>query len=212
MRFPNCSKPGPEPLLIGLTGGIATGKSTVLAMFRELGAETLSADDIARDLMRPGAELHNAVVQAFGCQYLLPTGEIDRGKLGHLIFTNPDARQRLDAITHPPILKQMAGRVAQLRASGRQGPFVLEIPLLYEANARSMVHRVVLVASEHATQIARLKQRTHWPDSRIHAAIASQMPLSQKLPLADWVIWNDGSLQETQRQVRNVWEEITGSR
>ena len=196
------------PLVVGLTGGIATGKSTVLGIFRSLGAQVLSADEIAREVLRQHTDAYRAVVASFGPQYVRPDGELDRAALARLIFFDHTARQRLDEITHPAILSRIAEEVSKARASGARQPFVVEVPLLFEANARDLVDKVVVVASEHGTQFARLKRRTGWPDEQVEAAIASQMPLSQKISLADWVIWNDGPLQETDQQVRKVWREM----
>jgi dephospho-CoA kinase len=195
-------------LVVGLTGGIASGKSTVLGMFQSLGAEVLSADNVAREILRPGGEAYLPVIQAFGSSFVRPDGEIDRAALAHLIFTDPQTRKRLEALTHPLILNRLADDIRSLCARPASTPIVVEIPLLFEVNVRHLVHKVVVVAVEHKTQFARLKQRTQWLDGQVEAAISSQMPLSQKLPLADWVIWNDNPLQETCQQVRNVWEEI----
>lgn len=196
-------------MVIGLTGGIATGKSTVLEMFRTLGAFVLSADEVARELLQPGTQVYLSFVESFGKEYLRSDGQVDRAALARRIYLDPNARRRLDSLTHPAILKRLRERIEALRASGEKRPIVVEIPLLYEVNAQDMVDRVVVVASEHATQFARLKRRTGWPDDQVEAAILSQMPLFQKIALADWVVWSNGSLEETAQQVREIWKEIT---
>lgn len=195
-------------MVVGLTGGIATGKSTVLGIFRSLGAQVISADEIAREVLRPHTDVYQAVVESFGPQYVRPDGELDRAALAHLIFGDRTARQRLDEITHPAILNRISEEVGKARAAGTKQPIVVEVPLLFEANARDLVDKVLVVASEHGTQFARLKRRTGWPDEQVEAAIASQIPLPLKISLADWVIWNDGPLQETDQQVRKIWREM----
>ncbi|MGQ9524538.1 MAG: dephospho-CoA kinase [Armatimonadota bacterium] len=195
-------------LVVGLTGGIATGKSTVLEMFKSLGAQVLSADEMAREVLRRNTDAYHAVVKLFGPKYVRPDGELDRAALAHLIFSDYTARERLNQITHPVILKRIAEEVGKARAARFSTPMVVEIPLLFEASAQDLVDKVIVVASEHSTQFARLKRRTGWPDEQVEAAIASQMPLSQKISLADWVVWNDGPLQETDQQVRKIWREM----
>lgn len=198
------------PLVLGVTGGIATGKSTVLGMLASLGAETLSADDVSRELTRAGQPTLEAIAREFGPEVLRPDGSLDRGRLAGVVFQDPQARQRLEAILHPPILQRLRCHAERFRQDPKNKDRVLalEIPLLYEVGVEDLVDSVLVVASEHAQQLARLKQRTGWPDGQVRAALSSQLPLSLKVARADWVISTDGTLEDTQEQVRRLWEEL----
>ena len=199
------------PLVIGVTGGIGSGKSTVVEELGRLGAVTYSADAIAREILQPDGPAYQPVVDAFGPEIVRPDGRIDRVTLGERVFRNPDERRRLDALTHPIILGRLRDEIDAFRRYPPNDPPVAaaEIPLLFEAGAESLVDCVLVVALEQDRQFARLKQRSSWPDARIRAAMASQMPLPQKIARADHVISTDGDLPETLAQTRAFWEQIT---
>lgn len=196
--------------VIGLTGGVATGKSTVAAMFAELGAAIISADEIAREIVRPGQPALAEIVAAFGQEMLHPDGTLNRDRLGRVVFGSPEARKCLEAIAHPYILDRQSAQIEHLRAQPGSESLVaiVEAPLLFEANARGQVDRVVVVASEQKTQVARLTQRVHLSHEEALSRISAQWPLSEKIKRADWVIGTDCSLEDTRGQVREVWEQI----
>jgi dephospho-CoA kinase len=186
--------------ILGITGGIAAGKSSVAAIFAELGAVVVSADQLARAAAVPGSPVLAELVQLFGPTILGPAGELDRAALAQLVFADPAARARLNAITHPAIAELAVARLQQLRATGV--PLVVyEAPLLFEAGAAGRVDWVLAVAIDPALQRERLAQRDGLAEADIQARIASQWPLAEKIAHADFVIDNSGPLTETRRQV-----------
>lgn len=196
--------------VLGITGGIGTGKSSVLKMFAELGAETLSVDDIAREVLAKGGSAYSDAIEHFSRNILKPDGEIDRQALAEIIFQDPDARKALDNITHPRIILETQNRIDHFRSSPPEPSAVLavEIPLLIECGLEGIVDEVLVVAAEQETQVNRLKNRRDLKDEEAVRRINSQMPMDQKISKADRVIWNDGSLQSLESSVRRVWNEI----
>lgn len=197
-------------MVLGVTGGIASGKSTVLEMLRRMGAEVASADDYSRELLQPGQAPYEAVIRQFGDGILRDDGSVDRGALARRIFADPEERRRLEAILHPPILERLQQRVERFRQapSNRDRVLALEIPLLYEVGCEGLVDRVLVVTSEQEKLFGRLKHRTRWPDGQVRAALASQLPLSHKAALADFVVSTDGTLEDTESQVAEVWRKL----
>ncbi|HOM71526.1 MAG TPA: dephospho-CoA kinase [Armatimonadota bacterium] len=199
-------------IVLGITGGIATGKSTVAEMFRELGAEVLSADEIARDVLAPGTPAANEAVRRFGNGILAPDGSINRRALGEIVFKDPQARVALNDITHPRIIEILEDRVNRFCEKAKEDDvLVVEIPLLVECNLSRLVDKVIVVAAEQDTQIHRLTTRGLSAEEARNR-ISAQMPIRQKIPLADWVIWTENSLEETLQQVMRVWEQVGKSR
>ena len=182
---------------VGLTGGIASGKSSVAKAFSNLGIITVSADVIARDLLNKGSETLNAVIAELGSDLLAKDGNLDRNKLRNLIFNNPDARKQLDSITHPAIGERL------LKAADRAtSPYViLEIPLLVEADMMSLVNRVLVVDIDMEEQIKRIILRDN--STRIHAEkiISAQISAQTRLAAADDIIHNNGTLAKLSHQV-----------
>ncbi|MGH7831830.1 MAG: dephospho-CoA kinase [Candidatus Binatia bacterium] len=193
--------------VVGLTGGIATGKSTVAAMLRDLGAEIISADDLAREIVRPGEKAWQEIVEAFGTKILDKDKTIDRRKLRRIVFKDAAARKRLESITHPRIRSLAQERIRELAAAGA-GAVVYEAPLLFENQVHLWLRPVILVASDPATQKQRLRDRDRLSEEEIQQHLSAQMPLDEKRKLADCVIENVGDLNELRRQVREVWEKI----
>ena len=200
---------GCPDVVIGVTGGIATGKSAVARMFADLGAELISADDIAREVLAHGSPVLACVIERFGKDLLLPNGDLDRSRLAAIIFSDPHARDDLNAITHPAIIAGMREGIERFRHSHDAGRRILiaEIPLLFECQLQTVVDKVVVVAAEQRTQESRLMNRNRLNREQALARISSQMPLREKIALADWVVWTDGDLPETERQVRQIWAE-----
>ncbi|MCM2265670.1 MAG: dephospho-CoA kinase [Desulfuromonadales bacterium] len=187
-------------LVLGLTGGIASGKSSVAAMFAEFGAEVVSADQLAREAVAPGSATLQALAAAFGPAILDPAGELDREALARMVFADPAARERLNAVTHPAIARLAEARLRDLRA--RKVPLVVyEAPLLFEAGAERRVDRVLVVTIDPTPQRARLQDRDQLDATAIEARISAQWPQADKVARADFVIDNSGTLDETRRQV-----------
>jgi dephospho-CoA kinase len=191
-------------LLVGLTGGIATGKSTVAATFRALGAVVIDADQLAREVVEPGQPALAEVVAEFGQAVLGPDGRLDRQRLGAIVFADPARRRRLEAIVHPAIRARFAEHVARLTAEGFQGLVVFDAPVMIESGGWRAMDRLVVVTADEATQRARLAARDGFPADEIERRIASQMPLAEKVKLADYVIDNSGDRAATAARVREV--------
>lgn len=191
--------------LIGLTGGAGSGKSTVGGMLRELGAEVLDADDAAHAVYEPGGPAFDAVVREFGPQYVRD-GRIDRKRLGELVFNDPDARLRLNAIVHPQVREWMAARTAEAVERGVD-VVVQEVPLLFENGLERLFGKTVLVYVPEALQMERLVIRG-LDEKRARAIISSQMPIEEKRRLAEHVIDNSGSQDATRQQVKTLWAQV----
>ena len=193
--------------IFGITGGVATGKSTVTRMLAEEGALTVSADDIARAQLAPGTELTQTVLAAFPlCRDATGQG-IDRRALSHLIFADTQARTRLEALTHPAIIAALELQITEWRNAG-PGIAIAEIPLLFEADLGRLVDVVVVVACEETTQIMRLQTRQVIDEAEARRQIAAQWPISAKIARADIVINTDKGLEDTRRQVQALWDTL----
>jgi dephospho-CoA kinase len=192
--------------VLGLTGGIGSGKSMVASMFAQLGADVIDADQLAREVVEPGQPALEEIATAFGRDIMLPDGRLDRGKLGRIIFADPAARARLNAITHPRIQERMATEVA-LRGS-RPGVLIVDIPLLYENGRSGTVEAVIVVWVDSKTQLRRLSGRGGLTVDEAQQRIAAQMPLDEKRARADVVIDNSGSRENTRRQVEAIYRRF----
>ena len=193
--------------ILGITGGVATGKSTVTGMLAEEGALTVSADDIARAQLAPGTELTQAVLAAFPlCRDATGQG-IDRRALSQLIFADAQARTQLEALTHPAIIAALELQITEWRNAG-PGIAIAEIPLLFEADLGRLVDVVVVVACEETTQIMRLQTRQVIDEAEARRQIAAQWPISAKIARADIVINTDKGLEDTRRQVQALWDTL----
>lgn len=192
---------------IGLTGGIGSGKSTVTALLRRRGVPVLDADEIVRELQRPGADGLRQLVDAFGPGILEPSGELDRAALGRLVFADPDARRRVEAILHPLVRERMAAEQAAAEARGAR-ILVHDIPLLFEARDPSSFDATVLVYAPPEVQRKRLTEQRGMSAADAEARIAAQLPMAEKRRRATYVIDNTGSLEELESEVDRVWAEI----
>lgn len=189
----------------GLTGSIATGKSTVARMLKELGAEIIDADQISREVVQPGQTGWQQVANAFP-EVINPDHTIDRQKLASIIFADKTARARLEAIIHPLVFDRIR---AQGELLERQGKIVFaDIPLLYETNCQEWLDEVWLVYVPEAIQLQRLMNRDHLSEAEALQRIRAQIPIEIKKQLADRVIDNSGSLWETKLQVDSLWHQI----
>jgi dephospho-CoA kinase len=198
-------------MVLGITGGIAAGKSTVMAYFSELGAEILDADEVARDVVVPGSLASEQLIKEFGPDIVGEDGRIDRRRLGAIVFDNEQARKKLNEITHPQIIKILENRIDDFKEKHKNDNSLLavEIPLLIECNLFHLVDKVIVVASEQAAQIHRLKMRGGLSTEEAAQRVAAQMPLSEKEKFGDWVIRTDGTLEETRRQVESIWHFVS---
>jgi dephospho-CoA kinase len=191
--------------LIGLTGGAGSGKSTVAAMFAELGAAVVDADEATHAVYEPGTPGFDAVVAAFGDEYV-SGGRIDRERLGELVFHDENARRRLNAIVHPLVRQWMAERTVEAAERGAD-VVIQDVPLLYENDLQGLFSAVVLAYAPPEVQMERLVGRGLARD-RATAIIASQMPIDEKKPRADFVVDNSGSRDQTRRQVEDLWTRV----
>lgn len=195
-------------IIIGLTGGVASGKSTVARMLQEKGALLLDADIIAREVVLPGKEAWSEIVEWLGPTFTGPDGAIDRRRLGELVFSDPQARQRLNAIVHPQVFAAFIRRTEEIRRCGNAAVLVYDVPLLLESQMNRMVDLVVVVSLPEKIQLARLQSRDNLPAEAALARMRAQMSLEEKIAHADIIIDNRGSLNETRRQVDRFWEEL----
>ena len=194
---------------IGLTGGIATGKSTVSSLMVRKGALLVDADVIAREVMLPGHPVLAEVAAHFGQVILLPDGQLDRKKLGEMIFNNPEQRLALNRITHPAIRREIRSRMEAYEAAEPDRLVVVDIPLLYESELQSLFSGVLVVYVPRAVQLERLMRRDGITEEQALARLNSQMDIELKKDMADYVIDNSGSLAETGRQLDALWTRIT---
>ena len=190
-------------LLVGLTGGLATGKSTVSEILRGLGCVVLDADVLARDVVEPGQPALAAIAQEFGRDVLQSDGTLDRKRLGAIVFADPGRRKRLEAITHPAIRDRFQARLAELEAEGFEGIVVWDAPVMIETGGHKAMDRLVVVVADAATQRARARTRDGDP-ADAERKIANQMPLADKARLADHVIDNSGDRAATEARTREV--------
>lgn len=191
-------------LLVGLTGGIATGKSTVSAMLQRLGAVVIDADQLAREVVEPGEPALAEIVGEFGREVLRADGTLDRKRLGAIVFGDAAQRARLEAITHPRIRERFAQRLAGLLAREFRGLVFFDAPVLVESGGYTTMDRLVVVTADEPTQIARLVARDGIDREEARRRIASQMPLAEKAKLAHHVIDNSGDRAATETRVRQV--------
>ncbi|MFD1176830.1 dephospho-CoA kinase [Paenibacillus puldeungensis] len=192
---------------IGLTGGIATGKSTVSRMLTSRGAALIDADVIARQIMEPGHRVLAAVVDRFGQAVLLPDGTLNRKKLGEIVFSHPDERKALEQLTHPAIRTEMKKRMEELEAEKPHRLVVADIPLLYESGLESLYEAIMVVYVPRELQLARLMNRDELSREEAEARLKAQMDIEQKKERADILIDNSRGLEETERQIEQFWRD-----
>ena len=195
-------------LRVGLTGGIASGKSTVGRMFVELGARLIDADAIVHDLFRPGEPVNQAVVDAFGDRVRATDGTIDRTVLGELVFNNPQARERLNSIVHPAVIQKQKDWLDDLALADPNAVGIVDAALMIEVGTYRNYEKLIVVVCTADEQRKRLRQRSGLSDEQIDARIRSQMPMEEKAKYADYVIDNSGSVEETRRQVEFVFQAL----
>jgi dephospho-CoA kinase len=194
---------------VGLTGGIATGKSHVRAQFEQRGVPTIDADVLARDAVAPGTLGLAAVVRRFGDGVLNAAGALDRRRLAEIVFADATARRHLEAIIHPEVQRATDDWFARLDASAH--PFAIaDIPLLYEAGRETAFDAVIVVACDPETQVRRVMARDAVTETEARQRLAAQMPIQDKVVRAQFVIWTDGTHEQTNEQVRQIYERLMG--
>lgn len=210
MTGSEAAETGSRLRIIGLTGGIASGKSTVSSCLRGLGAMVVDADVLAREAVAPGSEGLAAVVRAFGRDILAADGSLDRRRLGDIVFADQEARQRLNSIVHPYVRRRMHDEI-EAAAAAHLPAIVLDVPLLFEGGLNKMCDEVWVVLADEAQQLQRLIARDNLDEAAARARIAAQWPLAAKAEQADVVIDNRGSLAVTEAQVRKEWARVIRS-
>ena len=193
-------------IVIGLTGGIASGKSTVSNMIRKQGLRVVDADIIAREVVEIGQPAYKKIIETFD-GILDEDKSINRQKLGSIIFADEKKRQQLNSIVHPAVREEMLKQVESEKQKNALA-VVLDIPLLFESKLTHIVDKTILVYVDEHIQLERLMGRNGYTEHEARMRIESQMPLKEKLKLADYVINNNGSLEETERQLRNILDTI----
>jgi dephospho-CoA kinase len=193
--------------VIGLTGGIASGVTLVAGMIRDLGARVIEADQVSREVVRPGTEAFRAIVDAFGSEVLAPDGTLDRRRLGRIVFEDSAARARLNAITHPVIRRRIWDALEDVRRTDPEAIVIVDIPLLLDTSGPETfdLEGVIVVRATPELQIGRMMARDALSREEALHRLDAQRPVALKAADADWVIDNTGTIEETRRQVRRLW-------
>ncbi|HET9866466.1 MAG TPA: dephospho-CoA kinase [Nitrospira sp.] len=195
-------------ILVGLTGGIATGKSTVADLFRRFGAAVIDADQLARDVVQPGKPAWREIVKSFGKRVLLPDRTIDRQTLGSIVFRNRRKLRRLERIIHPRVAREQQRRARRIARRTPNAIIIYEVPLLFEAGVNTRVDKIIVVTADRETQVARLKQRNGLTRRQAFQRIRSQMPLAEKARRADIVLDGTKSKSLLSREIRRLVRDL----
>ena len=195
-------------ILVGLTGGIASGKSLVAKVLKDLGAHIIDADKIVHELLEPGQQAWKEVLAYFGIGIQLPGGTIDRRKLGEVVFSDPRKREWLNCCLHPKVFEVYTTQVRHLSARQPDAIVVFDAALLIETGYHKKMDKVIVVYADEEHQLKRLLERDRFTHDQAMARIRSQMPLGEKRPHADYVIENTGNRKETERQTREIFERL----
>jgi dephospho-CoA kinase len=195
-------------LRVGLTGGIATGKSTVGAMFLELGCHLIDSDRITHALLEPGQAVYHTVVGEFGREVLDADGTIDRRKLGSIVFKDPLARNKLNSIVHPAVIRRQQEWLKEVESADPNGIAIVDAALMIEVGTYKNYEKIIVVSCPPEIQRQRLTARTHLSEPEIDQRIRSQMPIEEKVKFADFVIDTSGALDRTRKQVGEVYQQL----
>jgi dephospho-CoA kinase len=195
-------------LHVGLTGNIASGKSHTASLFAELGAHIIDADLVAHELLECGTNTYGKVVNAFGEEILSPNKEIDRRRLGQIIFSDVQKRLLLNNLTHPDVGAEILRRIFELEQSSSNGIVVVDAALMVETGGYRMYHRLIVVTCDPSLQISRLASRDGLTEIEARERMASQMPIEEKLKLADYTIDTSGTLKQTRDQAEAIYRDL----
>ena len=204
-------------IIVGITGGIACGKTTVSDLLTEKGAIPINADEIGHQLLKADSPVIDELIKAFGKEILEESGDVSRKKLGAIVFKDKAAREQLNSILHPLIIERSRGQARQLVTEDPDCIVLLDAPLLIEAGAYDTVDLIVVVTASAKTQLQRTLERSialgrPLTESEVQARIDAQMPLTEKIKYADVVIENDGTVEELHERVDVLWEELREQR
>lgn len=195
--------------VIGLTGGVACGKSVVASMFRELGATIIDADQVSRLVVEPAQPAWEEIVERFGEEVLNPDETINRSRLGEIVFRDEEKREELNRITHPKIIEKIRELIDEHRKKGVEIIIVEAALIVEKGGMKPIISDLIVVTADEETQIKRFTQRLELSREEALIRIKSQMPISEKIKHATYVIDNSGSLEETRERVKKVWEIIS---
>jgi dephospho-CoA kinase len=195
-------------LLVAVTGGIASGKSAVTKMLEELGAPIIDYDALAREIVEPGKAAWKDVVAYFGEKVLKEDGQIDRKELSRIVFRDTEKRKKLESFTHQRIIEEAERRADEIARKNPKAIIQVAVPLLIEINLQHKFHKVLVVYVPRETQIERVMKRDGITREAAENILRAQLPIDEKLKYADFVIHNERTLDETARQVEQVWEEL----
>ncbi|MBZ4687240.1 MAG: dephospho-CoA kinase [Clostridiales bacterium] len=198
-------------LVIGLTGGIASGKTTVATILQELGAAVLDADEVAKKIVQKGKPAYKEIIKTFGRKVLTSDGDLNRKLLGKIVFNDEEKRKKLESIIHPRVKEYFLEEIQRIKEKDPQKIIVLDVPLLLESGMETLVDEVWVVAVSEELQIKRIELRDRIGRQEALKRIKAQMPLKEKLKYADRIINAEGTLEDTKRQVVSLWREITGN-
>lgn len=196
-------------LKVGLTGGIATGKSYVLSVLRELGCEVMDADQTAREVVEPGQPAFDEIVAHFGQDIVGEDGKLNRPKLGAVIFNNTAEREKLNSIVHPKVFEAQARWIAEIESRNPDAVVVIDAALMIETGSYRRFDKVVVVHCQPEIQLERLMARNNLTQEEATARISSQMPSAEKLKFADFAINTSLGFEDTRRQVELLYEQLT---
>lgn len=195
-------------ILVGLTGGLATGKSAVARLFQDCGAVVLDADVLARQLVEPGKPAWRDIVRAFGKQVLFPDRSLDRHALAKIVFRNRAKLKKLNAIVHPRVAREQTRLTREIARKDPDAVILYDAPVLIEAGAHKRMGKIVVVSADQETQIKRLRNRNHLSRTEALRRVRSQLPLAQKVKLADYVIDGTLSFEQTKNEVQRIYAEL----
>ncbi len=195
-------------MIIGLTGGIASGKTTIGQLLVEHGALLVDADQVAREVVLPGEPALEAIASVFGQAVLQPDGSLDRAALGRIVFADQHLLKKLESITHPAIRTRMQERIAAYKETNPNSLIVADVPLLFETNQESLYEGIMVVYIPAELQIKRLMERNGYDREEASRRVGLQMDIEEKRARANWVIDNSGSLQDSKRQIDLFWTSL----
>ena len=195
-------------LLLGVTGGIASGKSTVANMLKDLGAPIIDFDTIARHVVEPEKPAWKEILDYFGEEIILEDGQLDRKKLSGIVFQDEEKRKRLESITHPRILEEFTRQVSELAKKNPHAIIQAVIPLLFEVKLQHLVHKILVVYVPRDKQIERLVARDGITKEEAANILKAQLPISEKVMYGDFMINNDCPIEETKQQVEDLWQTL----